>query len=94
MGLIDAGKAQKLNKLPEYLWIVSQIKAGDKAIAKVLKIAQDCINSNEANKLSIVLPCLTILSNYVYNEKRINVLEELISNSMFQNIIMLSLRTT
>jgi hypothetical protein len=43
--LIDAAKGQKLVKLPEYLWIVSQIRTGDKAIAKILKIGQDCISS-------------------------------------------------
>lgn len=67
LGLIDAAKGQKLVKLPEYLWIVSQIRTGDKAVLKVLKIAQDCLNATESNKISIILPTLTILSNYIYN---------------------------
>ena len=46
VGLLDAGRSQKANKLPEYLWIVSQMKGGEKAIGKVLKLAQECINSN------------------------------------------------
>lgn len=53
--------------MPEYLWIVSQIRMGDKAVAKVLKIAQDCLNSDMNDKLSIILPTLTILNNYVYH---------------------------
>ncbi len=93
IGLIDAGKGQKLVKLPEYLWIVSQIKAGDKAVLKVLKIAQDCLNSTDGNQFLIILPTLTILSNYIYSEHRVNVIEELLNNSMFQNILILSLQT-
>jgi K+ transporter len=94
VGLIDAAKGQKLVKLPEYLWIVSQIKAGDKAVLKVLKIAQDCLNSVESNQVSIILPSLTILANYIYHENRLSVLEELLNNTMFQNILILSLQTT
>jgi hypothetical protein len=93
VALIDAGKNQKLVKLPEYLWIVSQIRTGDKAIAKLLKIAQDCINSSESNKLAVILPILTTLSNYIYHEKRLDVLEQLLNNMMFQSILVLSLQT-
>lgn len=94
LGLIDSARSQKIDKIPEYLWIISQIKTGEKCIGKVLKLAQECINSNAANKAAVILPTLTILSNYVYHENRSNILLELLDNTMFQNTLILSLQTT
>lgn len=64
VGLIDAGKYQK-GHLVDYLWIVSQIKIDYKSVGKLIKLADDCLNSNFANKIEIILPILTALANYI-----------------------------
>jgi len=39
MGLVDAARNQKDDKVIDYLWIVCQLKCGENTLAKLLKIA-------------------------------------------------------
>jgi len=64
--LIDAGRSLGLVKIEEYLWMVSQIKVGERAVGKLLKIGKESIQSiTNPTQASILLSIITTISNYV-----------------------------
>lgn len=46
LGLIHAGKHRSDGKLPEYLWIVSQLKVNKEVISSILKAIGQLLEGN------------------------------------------------
>jgi hypothetical protein len=94
LGLLHAGRTRTDNQLPEYLWLVSQLRVDQRSVSKLLKYGQEILaqagpGSPLANEA--LIPIVSTLANYLCYEQDAFVLEHLLDNDYFQGILMHSL---
>lgn len=95
LGLIQAGKTRTDGQLPEYLWLVSQVRIDPRGVSKLVKVADDILEEANADNLELVnqtlIPVVSALSNYLCYEQDGFVIDQLIDNDYFQRVFMHSL---
>lgn len=69
LGLIQAGKTRTDGQLPEYLWLVSQVRIDRRGVSKLVKVADDILEEFNSGNLELVnqtlIPIVSALSNYL-----------------------------
>ena len=92
LGLLHAGRNRSDNRLPEYLWVVSQLKVDSRGIFKLLKYGVEVISQTQQQNLELatqtLIPVITSLSNYICYENDLSFHTQLMDSELFQQLLM------